>query len=63
MRHAVLKTETVVVTGRFHGAVEACSLEVNSDRVLEHFDPFEPIRVVLRWVRCGSLTAEPCFNL
>ncbi|CAM9223964.1 unnamed protein product, partial [Scytosiphon promiscuus] len=29
MRHAVLKTESVVVTGRFHGTVEASTLELS----------------------------------
>jgi len=28
MRHAVLKVKSVVVTGRFHGTVEAATLEV-----------------------------------
>lgn len=27
MRHAVLKAESVVVSGRFHGTVEASTLE------------------------------------
>lgn len=29
MRHAVLKTENVIVTGRLHGNVEAKTLEVS----------------------------------
>lgn len=33
MRHAEVRTERVVVTGRFHGSVEASFLEVRGDGI------------------------------